>query len=73
MLLLDEMVFESKGLFVVGYNDIVNIHRFPQQGASLGVRNPALMEIGADPVTQAFRLANVDHLTFGIFVQIHAG
>jgi hypothetical protein len=31
------------------------------------------MEVGTDPVAQAFRLADINHFALGVFVQVHAG
>jgi hypothetical protein len=30
------------------------------------------MEVRADPVSQALGFANIDHLTFGVLVEVHA-
>jgi hypothetical protein len=71
--LLDEVILERQRLFVVGNDDVVDVDRLAYQRAGLGVRHPAFVKIGADPVSQAFRLADIDDLSLGVLVQIHAG
>ena len=65
------MVFER--LFVVGDDDVVHVHRFAQQRPRLRIANPAFMKIGTHPVPQAFGLADVNHVSLGVLVEVHAG
>ena len=73
LLLLDEVIFERERFFVVGYDDVVDVHGFADQGAGFGVVGAALVEIGADTVAQVFGLADVDDFAFGVLVEVHAG
>ena len=66
------MVFERQRLFVIGDDDVIYVNGFADQSAGLGVRNPALVEIRTHPVAQALGLANVNHLTLGVLVEVHA-
>ena len=71
--LLDEIIFESKRLFVVGDDDIVNIHRFAYQGSSLRVLNAAFVKIGANPAAEVLGLADINNLALCVLVEIHPG
>src|SRR5229473_497429 len=71
--LLDEIVFERKRFFVVGDDDIVNIHRFAYQGSSFRVLDAAFVKIGSNPAAEVLGFADINNLALGVLVQIHAG
>jgi hypothetical protein len=31
------------------------------------------VEIGTDPVAETLRLAHIDHVSFGVLIEVHAG
>ena len=44
-LLLDQVVLKRQRLFVVGHDDVVNVHRLAHQGIGLGIFPAALAEV----------------------------
>src|SRR5499433_1174046 len=50
LLLLDQVVLKGQRLFVVGDDDVVDVHRFLHKGSGLGICYPAFMKIGTHPV-----------------------
>ena len=73
MALLDEVVFQSQRLVLVGHQDVVQVHRLAHQRAGLGVGLGGFKQVRANPRTQVLGLAHIDHLALGVFVEIHAG
>jgi hypothetical protein len=73
LLLLDEVVLEGESLFFVVDNDIFDIDGLAEEAAGFGVFVGTPDEIGADAGAKAFGLADVDDLTFGVFVEVDAG
>src|SRR5207237_5373286 len=55
--LLDEIVFERKRFFVVGDDDVVNIHRLAHKGSSLRVLDPPSVKKGPNRAAGVVRLA----------------
>ena len=72
-LLLDEMVLEGQRLFIIGDNDIVDVDGLADERAGFRVLPAALVEIGGDARAQVVGLAYVNHLAFGVLVEVHAG
>ena len=70
--LLDEIIFKRQRLFVVGDDDVFDIHRLAHQRAGLGVFPSPFVEIAGDAAPQVLRLAHIDHLALGVLVEIHA-
>jgi hypothetical protein len=73
LVLLDEVVFEGEGLLFVIDEDVVDVVGGGEEGACAGVGETVLVEVAADAVAEAFRLADVEDLAFGVFIEIHAG
>jgi len=73
LLLLDEVVFKGESLFIVGDDNVVDIDGLADESAGLGVFPAAFMEIRAYARAEVFRLADVNDLALGIFVEIDAG
>ena len=71
--LLDEVVLECQCLFLVVHQDVVEVARFRDQTAGLGVRQLVFGEVAAHAVAQQFGLADVDDLAGGVLVEVHAG
>ena len=71
LLLFDQVIFERERLFVVGDDDVVDVHRFAHQCSRLGVGPTAFVKIRTDPRAQVLRLADVDDFPFGVFVEIN--
>ena len=73
LVLLDEVVFERQRFFFVIDQDVVDIARFRDEGAGLGVGELVFLEVAADAVSQDLRLADVDDLPGAVLVQVHSG
>ena len=73
LLLLDEVILKRQRLFVVGYDDIVNVDCFAHQRIGLRVLDPSLAKVRTDPTAKIIRLANIDDLAFSVLVQVHSG
>jgi len=72
LFLLDEVVFKRQRFLLVRDDNPFHIRRFAHQRPRLGVSNPPLVEVLAHTMPQALRLADVDHRTLGVLVQINA-
>ena len=73
LLLLDQIVLERQRFLLVVDHDVVEIDGLAQQGPCLGVLGGAFQKVRPHPRAQVVRLAHVDDLALGVFVQIHAG
>ena len=71
--LLDEVVLEREGLVFVGDGDVVDVDGLAHEGAGLGVRLRGLKKVGADAGAEVLGLADVDHLAFGVLVEVATG
>jgi hypothetical protein len=71
--LLDEVVFEGKGLVLVGDDDVIDVDGLAHERAGLGVGLRSFEEVRADARAQVFGLADVDDLALGVFVEVAAG
>ena len=71
--LLDEVVFESQGLVLVGDEDVVEVDGLAHQRAGFGVGLRGFKQVGADARAQVVGLADVDDLALGVLVEVHAG
>ena len=71
--LLDEVVFKSQGLVLVGDEDVVEIDGLAHQRAGFGIGLRRFKQIGADARAQIVGLADIDYLALGVLVEIHAG
>ena len=72
MALLDEVVFKSEGLLLIGDEDVVEVDGLAHEGAGFCVNLRSFKEVGADARTEALGLADVDDFAFGVFVEIDA-
>src|SRR5579859_3518620 len=74
LLLLDQVIFQRQGFFVVGDYDVFDVDCLPQQRTrfSIGLRH-ALLEVRTDAGAQVLGLADVDDLAFGVFIEVHSG
>ncbi len=73
LLLLDEVVLERQRFLVVVDDDVVDVDRFAHERAGLGVGQGFVGEIITDARTQILGLADINHLAFGVLVEVHAG
>ena len=73
LLRLDQVIFERQRLMLIGNDDILNVHRLAHQRAGLCVGLRGLQQIRTHPRPQALGLADVDHLSLGVLVEVHAG
>ena len=71
--LLNEVVFEGKGLVFVGHENVLDIDGLSHKRAGLGVGLRSFKQIRPDAGTQILGLADVDHFAFCVLVEIHAG
>ena len=71
--LLDEIVFQSQRLVLVGDEDVIEVHGLAHERAGLGVGLAGGEQVAADARTKIPRLADVDHLTLGVLVEVNAG
>ena len=69
--LLDVVVLEEGGFFLGAGQDVVDVGRLPQDVPDLDVR--VGQEIGADPVAEGARLADVEDLAGGVPEEIDTG
>ncbi len=67
------MVLKRQCLFIISHDDVVHVDGFADERSGLGIGDPSLVEIRADPVAQALGLANVNDLALRVLVEIHAG
>jgi hypothetical protein len=72
-LLLDEVVLEGQSLFIIGDNDVVDVDGRADERAGFLFFSAALVEIGGDARAQVVGLAYVNHLAYGVLVEVHAG
>ena len=73
LVLLNQVVFESERFLLVINQNVVDIARFADQRSGLDIGQLVLGKVAAHPVSQALRLADVDHPAAGVLVQIHSG
>jgi hypothetical protein len=73
LLLLDQVVLKRQRLFLVVYDDVLDVYRLTEQAPGFSVLVRALHEVRPHPGTQALRFADVDHFSLGVLVQVHAG
>ncbi len=73
LLLLDEVILERQRLLVIGDDNVVNVDCLAYQRVGLRILESPFAKVRADPAAQVVRLANIDDLALGVFVQIHAG
>ena len=73
LFLLDEVVLEGERFFVVGDDDVVDVSGLADERAGFCVFPAALVEVGGDARAQVLRLADIDDLAFGVFVEVDAG
>ena len=71
--LLDEVVLESKGLMLVGDENVLDIDGLSHERAGFGVGLRRFKQIRADAGAQVFGLADIDHFAFCVLVEIHPG
>ena len=71
--LLDQVVFERKRFLVVGDDDVLDVDGFANERAGLSVFPAAFVEIAGHAAAEILRLAHIDHVAFGILVEVHAG
>ena len=71
--LLDEVVFERERFTFIVDQDVVDIYRLAHQRTSLRVSLRGREQIRADTRAQVLRLADVDDLALGVFIEVHAG
>ncbi len=70
--LLDEVVFKRQGFVFVGDENVVEVDGFAHERAGFGVGLRGLEQIGTYARAEIFGFADVNHLTLGVFVEIHA-
>ena len=58
---------------LVGNKDVVDVDSLAHERAGFGVGLGGCQQVGADAGAKVIRLADVDDLAFGVFVEIHAG
>src|ERR1700688_1271721 len=68
LLLLDEMILKRQRLFVVGYDNVVNVDRFANKCVGFGVFKSALTKVRTDAAAQVICLANIDNLPLGVLI-----
>ena len=73
LVLLDQVVLESKGFLVVVDEDVAEGDGFGEQAASLGIGQSFVRKIVADPVAQALGLAYVQDLAVSSDELVNAG
>ena len=73
MALLDEVVFQSQRLVLVGHQDVVQIDGLAHQRAGLCIGLRGLQQVGAHARAQVLRLADVDDLALGVLVEVDTG
>ena len=73
LLLLDEVVLERQRLFVVGYDDVVNVDGLAHQGVGFCVLESAFAKVRTDPAAQVIRLTYINNLALSVLVEVHAG
>jgi hypothetical protein len=66
--LLDEVVLKRQRLFFVVDQDVIDVGRFGDERAGLGIGEPVVVEVAAHPQAQALGLADVDHPSAGVLV-----
>ena len=71
--LLDEMVLKRERFLIVGDDDVIDIDGLANQRAGFCVFPASLMKIRGDAGAQVLRLADIDDLALGVFVEVHAG
>jgi hypothetical protein len=70
--LLDQVVFERQRLALVVHRDVFHIDGLAHQRSGLRVGLAGLQKIRPHPRAQILRLADVDHLAFGVLVEVAA-
>ncbi len=71
--LLNQVVLERERFVFVGDEDVIDVHGLAHQRSGLGIGLRSFKKIGANPGAQALGLADVDDLSFGVLVEVHAG
>ena len=71
--LLDEVVFQRQRLVLVVDQDVVDVDRVAHQRSGLGVGLGGFQQIGANPRAKILRLADVNHFSVGVLIEVHAG
>ena len=72
--LLDQVIFERERLMFVGYGDVLDVDGLAHERAGLLiVALVRLQKIRSHPRPQVLGLADIDHLTLGVLVQVATG